>query len=194
MIGVEINTAQIARLETAVRNAGKSISKEISGALNQVSKKTKLNMGKGIRDVVAMNKSDSEQSLKISAGATPQNLQVTVSLKKTRRLGLRHFGARQDAKGVSYKIGKGGGRKRVNGAFQGPKPGVIKLSWRGNVFKRSGKARLPIYQLRGVSPFGAYVKNDLEQVDVKAVNDELTKQLERRIKLNVLRANGLVST
>jgi len=127
------------------------------------------------------------------AKATEHNLTAIVTLKKTKRLGLRHFGARQDKRGVSYKIGKKGGRSRVDGAFQGPKPGVMRMKWRGNAFKRVGTSRLPIVQLKGVSAYGAYAKNELAGPQVTAIESELTKQMERRINLNVLRANGLVS-
>ena len=75
----------------------------------------------------------------------------------------------------------------------GPKPGAVKTSWRGNAFKRVGSGRLPIIQIKGVSAFGAYVKNNLAGPQVEAVNAELTKQIERRINLNVLRASGLVT-
>jgi hypothetical protein len=56
----------------------------------------------------------------------------------------------------------------------------------------AGKMRQPIQQRFGVSAFGAYAKNDLEGPQVKEINKELSKQMERRINLNILRANGLV--
>lgn len=193
MIAIEIDKGQLESLRQAAEQAKKKLPKELAAAINAVSKKTKLQMGRDIRATVALKKDESEKPLSIRASATAQNLQAIVSLKKTKRLGLRHFGARQDKRGVTFKIGKQGGRQRVNGAFQGPKPGVMKASWRGNVFRRVGKERTPIVQLKGVSAFGAYVKNNLQGPQVKAINAELTKQIERRIKLNVLRASGLVS-
>jgi hypothetical protein len=138
-------------------------------------------------------KKESEEPLRISAKATAEQPKKTVRIAKTRRLGLRHFGAKQDKTGVSFKISKQGGRQRVQGAFQGPKPGVMNVKWRGNAFRRVGKERLPIIHLRGVSAFGAYVKNKFTKAQIKRINDELSKQMERRIKLNILRASGLVS-
>lgn len=193
MIGIEIKADQLTRLREATGEAKKSFTKELAGAINAVSKKTKLQIGRDIRSTVAMKKDESEKPLSIRAKATEQNLTAIVTLKKTKRLGLRHFGARQDKRGVSYKIGKKGGRSRVDGAFQGPKPGVMRMKWRGNAFKRVGTSRLPIVQLKGVSAYGAYAKNELAGPQVTAIESELTKQMERRINLNVLRANGLVS-
>ena len=67
------------------------------------------------------------------------------------------------------------------------------MSWKGNAFKRVGASRLPIVMLKGVSAYGAYAKNELSGPQVEAINAELTKQMERRIKLNILRAEGLVA-
>jgi hypothetical protein len=194
MIAIEINRAQLQRLTDAVNASGKKLSKEIAGAINQVSRKTKLEMGREIRKQVAIPKDEVEKPLKIKTQATGESLSAIVSLKETPRLGLRHFGARQDKRGVSYKISKRGGRKRVNGAFQGPKPGTMKTSWKGNAFRRVTRSRLPIIKLLAVSAYGTYKKNDMAGPQVKAIEDELSKQLDRRINLNVLRASGLVTT
>ena len=193
MIAIEINSGQLAALKDAVGKAGKKFSKELAGAINAVSKKTKLQIGRDIRATVALKKDESEKPISIRATATPESLKAIVTLKKTKRLGLRHFGARQDKRGVSYKINKKGGRSRADGAFQGPKPGVMKMSWKGNAFKRVGASRLPIVMLKGVSAYGAYAKNELSGPQVEAIESELEKQMDRRIKLNVLRASGLVS-
>jgi len=193
MIAIEINSGQLAALKDAVGKAGKKFSKELAGAINAVSKKTKLQIGRDIRATVALKKDESEKPISIRATATPENLKAIVTLKKTKRLGLRHFGARQDKRGVSYKINKKGGRSRADGAFQGPKPGVMKTSWKGNAFRRVGASRLPIVMLKGVSAYGAYAKNELSGPQVEAIESELAKQMDRRIKLNVLRASGLVS-
>ena len=193
MIAIEIDKGKLKELLEATKKAGKSFPKELAQAINQVSKKTRLDIGRDIRKTVALKKADSEKPIKVMSTATTGKLSATVRLNKTRRLGLNAFGARQDKSGVSYRISKNGGRKRVAGAFQGPRPGVMKVSWRGNAFKRVGKSRLPIVKLRAVSAWGAYAKNDLSGPQVKAIEAELAKQMERRIKLNILRANGLVS-
>jgi len=194
MFKARIDAGQAKALIDATTKAGRSFGKELSAAINDVSRKTKVKVGKDIRAVVAIKTAEAKKPISIQGKASAQNLQVMVRLKKTDRLGLRHFGARQTKKGVSYKISKKGGRTFVAGAFQGPTPKAIKMSWRGNVFKRVGKSRLPIVQIKGVSAFGAYVKNNLEKPGRAEVAAELFKQVERRIKLNVLRANGLVST
>ena len=193
MIAIEIDSKQLKQLREAVGKAKSKFGRELAAAINQVARKTKLDIGRDVRSVIAIKKKESEAPLKISAKATADQPRTTVSIAKTLRLGLRHFGARQDKRGVSFKISKQGGRQRVDGAFQGPKPGVMNVKWKGNAFRRIGKERLPIIHLRGVSAFGAYVKNKFTKTQIKRINDELRKQMERRIKLNILRASGLVS-
>jgi hypothetical protein len=193
MISIEIDAKQLKRLRIAVGKAKKNFGRELAAAINAVAKKGRLEVGREVRKTINIKKDESEKPLKIRGTATAERPTSTVSLDKTRRLGLRHFGAKQDARGVTYKIAKQGGRQRVEGAFQGPKPGVMKMSWKGNAFRRAGKSRLPIIHLRGVSAFGAIAKNNLEKPLRQAMADNLQKQVERRIKLNVLRAEGLVS-
>jgi hypothetical protein len=194
MISMSVDQSQIKRLEAAVRGAGKSMSKEISAAINAVAKKTRLDMGRKIRSELNIGKESVESTIKIVRPSTPGSLSAGVRLNETKRIPLRDFGAKQNKAGVSYKISKRGGRATVAGAFQGPKPGEIKASWRGRVFKRVGKSRLPVVQLMGPSPWGVFVKRRMTAVQIAETEAELKKQIERRINLNVLRANGLVKS
>lgn len=194
MLNIQIDAVQLRRLKDATSRAKRSFGKELAAACNAAAKKTRLEMGREIRQVLAVSKVDAEAPLKITKDASPESVAAKVVLSKTARLGMRHFAAKQDKRGVSYKIAKNGGRKRVDGAFQGPRPGVMKASWKGNAFKRSGKSRLPIVQIKGPSVFGAYVKNELTPVQLESTREELRKQIERRINLNILRAEGLVTT
>lgn len=192
MIGIEVDARQLRRLKEAVGKARKSLPRELAAAVNSVSKKTRLNIGREIRKTVNLKKDQAERPIKITQTATAEVPTAKVSLAKEVRLGLQHFGARQDKKGVSYKIARQGGRKRVAGAFMGPRPGTLAPRLNGGVFRRVGESRLPIVKLKGVSPYGAYAKNDLSEAEVKAINANLSKEMERRINLNILRANGLV--
>jgi hypothetical protein len=193
MIAIDIDAKQLKRLRESVGKAKKKFGRELAAAINATAKKTKLDIGRDVRSVIAIKKAKSEESTKVLSKATAENPRNTVRIKKTPRLGLQHFGARQDQRGVSYKINKQGGRQRINGAFQGPRPGQIKPSWSGLVLQRTGKAKTPIFYVLGVSVWGAYLKRNFGKPQIKRINDELRKQMERRIKLNILRAEGLVS-
>jgi hypothetical protein len=193
MIGIEVNAKQIKRLTEAVRKARKNFPRELAAAVNSVSKKTRISIGRRIRQTINLKKADAEKPIKIKKTATAQTPVGVVSIDRETRAGLQHFAARQNARGVSYKISKQGGRKLVAGAFMGPRPGVLASKLNGGVFKRVGKSRQPIVKLYGVSPYGAYAKNNMSKAEVEFINKSLMTEMERRIKLNILRASGLVS-
>ena len=209
MIAIEIDKGKLKELRASVDKAGKSFPKELAGAINQVGRKTRLDMGREVRKVIAVKKKPSERHIKVVSKATAEHLQTVVTLskgKKPYRPGLQDFGAKQHGSGVSYRISKTGGRKTVKGAFMGPKPGVLAPWLYGGVYKRTGgaktkarkgryagKMREPIIKLNGVSVYAAYKKNNLTGPQIKTINAELAKEMDRRIKLNILRANGLVS-
>jgi hypothetical protein len=193
MIGIEVNAKQIKRLTEAVGKARKNFPRELAAAVNSVSKKTRISIGRRIRQTINLKKADAEKPIKIKKTATAQTPVGVVSIDRETRAGLQHFAARQNARGVSYKISKQGGRKLVAGAFMGPRPGVLAPKLNGGVFKRVGKSRQPIVKLYGVSPYGAYAKNNMSKAEVEFINKSLMTEMERRIKLNILRASGLVS-
>jgi hypothetical protein len=191
MIAVTVDAGQLARLRKAVDGAGKKIPKELAMAVNKAAKGATVDISRRVRDKIVLAAKTTKESLKISGKATAERPQTTVTVKETKRLGLRHFKAQQVATGTTYKISKSGGKQLAVGAFQGPKPGIQKLSWKGNAFRRVGKARLPIMRLSGVSPYGVVKKNDMPPKIVEAINKRLLTEMERRIQFNVARAAGL---
>jgi hypothetical protein len=163
-------------------------------AVNATSKKTVAIWAKEVSKEVATAQKNIKSTIKVSKKASAgesKSPTAVVTQKKTGRIPLRDFGARQNKSGTSYKIGRGK-RGFVAGAFQGPKPGVMKASWRGRVFKRVGAGRLPIIQLFGPSPWGVSIKNDLKKPTVKATRIELIKQIERRIRFLKLKQSGAI--
>ena len=193
MISINIDAKQLKKLRAAVDRSGKKFKVEMAAAMNATAKKAKGQISKRIRTELAVKAGDLNALIKTGRKASTTSLVSSVSLTKTARLPLRVFGARQVAAGVTYKISNKRGRKLAKSAFQGPKPGVMKVSWRGNVFARVGKGRLPITKLMGASPWGVFVTNDMTPEQVADIEVELANQIDRRIKLNILRAEGLVT-
>jgi hypothetical protein len=193
LISINIDTKQLKKLRAAVDRSGKKFKPEMAAAMNATAKKARGQINKRVRTELAVKAGDLNKLIKNNRKASSTNLIATVSLTKTARLPLRVFGARQVAAGVTYKISPKKGRKLAKGAFQGPRPGVMNVQWKGNVFARIGKSRLPITKLMGASPWGVFVKNDMTPEQITDIEAELSKQIERRIKLNILRAEGLVS-
>lgn len=196
MITIEPAMVKINRLTLAVGKARRSMGRELAAAINETTKKGQNEMARNIRSVVNMKAGAAKKAVRTGKRATAENLVGVTSIPKESRKGwgLQHFGGRQTKKGVTYRINKVGGRSMISGAFMGPRPGQLAPKLHGGVFKRIGANRLPIVKLYGVSPFGAYTKNNFEPTDVLFIEKTLNEQVDRRINLNVLRASGLVKT
>jgi len=118
-----------------------------------------------------------------------------VTLDAAQRINLRHFGARQTKKGVGYKIDRGGKRKTVVGAFQGPRPGRMNIKWKGMPFIRDNLAnnRSTIRPLGwGPSPYGVLKKNDQVKVVEAIIRAELRKQMAERLRYLTLKKSGTI--
>lgn len=192
MLTAQVDKAQITKLSATLKGDAKKIKREVAIAINAVGKKTEAMMAKEVGKELATPQKNIKKAIYLRSKATPAHLGTTVSVPKAKRLPLRDFNPRQNRTGVSYKVSKTKGRGFVAGAFQGPKPGVIKASWRGNVFKRTGKSRLPIIKLKGPSVWGVVVKGDTAKVVASHSRDELKFQIDRRIRFQILKQRGAI--
>lgn len=191
MITFSANDRAIKELSRALRGNEKKLRQQLKIAVNATSRKTRSEMTKGVGKELATAQKNIRPTINVTQKAkATQNPQAKVTQSKTKRIGLRDFGARQTKVGVSYKTSKSTGRKVVPGAFQGPKPGVINTKTRGHVFKRPGSSRLPIAKLHGPSPWGVFVVNKLKKPIVAISQTELTKQIKRRTRFLLLKQNG----
>ena len=192
MIGIEVNANQLTALRKACGEAKKSFAKELAAGINATAKDVRLKISRDIGSEITMPAKDIKDRISTRDKATAVSPVAVVSLGWKKREGIQYFKARQTKSGVTYKISKKGGRGVVLGAFMGPSPGTFAPKLYGGVFKRIGSARLPITKLRAVSAAGAFVKNKHDAVMPGFIEQKMLAQMERRINLNVLRANGLV--
>jgi len=204
MSAITIDSSQFNRLATAVAAAGKSLPKELAAAVNATVKDAEIKMARDIGSEITMKIGDIKKNIKTPRKATAANTEGIVSLSWSRREGLENFKAKLIKAGVSYKISKKSGRGFVAGAFMGPKPGMLAPKLYGGVYmrvgpkrtftkgRRQGKQGQLIVRLFGVSPAGVFLKNKYNDVLPGFIQEKLKAQLDRRINLNVLRANGLV--
>ena len=116
-------------------------------AINRTMEQAKTAMSREIRGEFNISASKVNQSLRITRASFRDGLyRITAALesptKRGRSLNLINFAARQTAKGVTVNIKRGGGRKLLAGAF---------IANEGRtVFRRVGKARLPIQALQTI--------------------------------------------
>lgn len=189
---VTADNAQIARMKAAIENTGKQLRKELVVAVNATAGKSKSIIAKQIGKELAVAQKDIKTTISQSRRAGELDISATVEVKKEKRLGLNKFGARQTKKGVSYKVSKSKGRSFIPGAFQGPKPGLMKASWKGNAFKRVGKSRKPIVKLKGPSTWGVFVVGKKIGPSTAETEQELKKQVDRRIRFLLLKQAGTI--
>lgn len=169
-------------MKATIEKTGKKLKKELSIAVNATAKRSKSIIAKQVANELAVSQKDIKTTISQSRRASESDISATVEVKKEKRLGLNKFGARQIKKGVSYKVSKSKGRSFIQGAFQGPKPGLMKASWKGNVFKRVGKARKPIIKLKGPSVWGVFVAGKKIGPSISEIEAELKKQIGERIR------------
>lgn len=192
MLEFSIDSRQVIELERALGKKAKRLPIELKIAVNAAAKKSRGAISKQIRTELAAPAKSVNKTISIKSQATEKSAKAIVVVKKTSRIPLRDFGARQNNVGVSAKVSKTRGRTVIPGAFQGPRPGAMKTSWRGRVFKRVGKNRLPIVQLWGPSPWGVAAKKNMQPQAQKDANTELRKQIERRIRFHNLKQSGAI--
>lgn len=122
--------------------------KATASALNKVVAQAKTAMSKEIRAEFVLPASTVNQSLRVSrARAVRGSAHMMVDLSSISRpgkrsLNLAHFNAKQTAKGVSFKISRGGPRKVIPGSFL--------INGGKTVMIREGKGRLPIKAIQTI--------------------------------------------
>ena len=183
-VGYRINRTKLNALTTAVDESGRDLEREIAAVVNATATKTMGLMAKGVTREIAVKQKSVKKTLTKGKRATPQFPNTSVTLRKTSRLSLREFKPRQTKKGVSYKISKTGGRKKITTAF------VNQTKLYGHVFVRKGSKRLPLQKLWGPSPWGVFVKQNMTPETTQQVEAEMLTQLDRRINFNKLKASG----
>lgn len=189
---VKIDDNQIRQMKAAIENTGRKLRRELKTAVNATASRCKSIVAKQIGSELAVPQKVIKGTIKQTRKPNEVDISAVIEVLKGDRIPLREFGARQTKKGVSYRVSKTRGRKLAEGAFQGPRPGLMKSSWRGRAFKRVGKSRLPITQLYGPSPWGVFVVGDKIGPTVEQTQAELKKQVDRRIRFLQLKQAGTI--
>lgn len=188
---IKIDKRQIEKLQKVMNASPAKLTREVTIAINETQKKTLREVVKPVASELAIAQKIIKTAIK-GQRSKKKELRASVTVTKTERISLREFRPKQNKKGVAYKISKTKGRRMMPGAFQGPKPGAIKVSWRGNVFKREGKSRLPIHKKSGPSVWGVYVKSNKDRGIRKGAQKELSRQIQRRIRFQKLKQSGAI--
>lgn len=193
---------QFEELAKAASMVKSNVKKELRIALNATLKLVASKVAKVVTEELNTTQKVIKRSLR-NKKANSLNDKAIVTIKawaigessdpaEKRRLSLRHFKPRQSGKGVAVKISKKKGRVFIANAFMGPKPGILREKWQGDVYKRQGKPRTPIFKKSGPSVWGVYVASGKDAEVRTTARIALEKQIERRIRFLTLKAQGKI--
>lgn len=144
--------------------------KAFKRASARVATQGRTEISKGIRTHINIKAGDLKNELKVAKHKTG----ASITLRESDRLSLKYFDAKQNKKGVTYKINKGRGRGFIPSAFI-----VNKLG--GNVFKRVSKSRLPISKLMGASAWGTFVVKSMYKPTGRDLDQKFNQRLRHEI-------------
>lgn len=176
LLTVSVDPTQISDLKARLVKKPGQIMDAVAGAINDTAKHAEVFANQQIRKRLNVKK-DVVDKVISRTWATPKKPQAVVTVSETARIALKDFDARQTNKGVTYRIEKGGPRKRISDAFG---PDIPRLG--GNVFRRVGKSRLPIKKLFGPSPWGVYVKAGMPRLTKEESDRFLQNRLDHRLQ------------
>jgi hypothetical protein len=192
-----IDRGDLRELSARLGGMQKKIDAALKRPLNRTADKARSLIAKEITERINIKRSDllgtskkHSKSKLISKSSVKSNA-ITVTLSKTKRPQLIDFGAKETARGVTYKIRRGGKRSLIKGGFIITSNGATFVTKRdGRPKKRSDRNNKWISPvvgpLRGASPWGVYVKNNLG----KQIRIELTGYLKKEVRAainNVIR-------
>lgn len=176
-----LDKQSLAAVSEVISNLGFSAARELKTAVSKTSKKTKLESARRLKFVLPAPTRVLKKAI-ISGKSRNEGLSQEVVLWQGHPIPLKHLGARQTRKGVTYKSGLGQ-KGFAQSAFTVDRFGR-------NVFKRSGKSRVPIDKLYGPSPGEMYESGGVAKKAIEVATQELPKQIKERVRFLTLKAQG----
>ena len=191
LVEIKVNEKQLANVRRILAEVPGGMAKLMSMAINRTATSSKAEIVRRLRAEINMTAKRIRQNITIEKASRARWLATIDMFGK--RVPLIHFGARQIKKGVSYKIQRSGGRKKI---VDEPRP-FIQTMPSGNVgvFRRWPKnvRRLPIIQLFGPSVGRAFKESGTVRDEVmRHSSAQLEKNIDQRVEyiLNKWRASA----
>jgi hypothetical protein len=185
---------QLVAANARFKNAAKRVTSAIDKSVREVTKATARQMAKSISEKIMISqkvllgtRASKSKHIETRHRTLIGNATGEIVLSKTSRLQLIYFGAKQNSKGVTYKIERKGQRRFIKSAF------ITTANNQRFVTKRLSKKRLPITgPLRGPSPWGVFVLSGMIQPTADFARTRLRSALSRQLRAARLRAEGVI--
>lgn len=201
MFSMQLNVRErdLRKLGDATNRFNKSFDGRLATVMNRTARFTATYMVDEIVGKVVLKpanvkshgkKNGKQKQVYQSLKATARRLRAQAKVRKLHRYGLEKFGkAKQNGTGTAYQIDRSGGQKVAIGAFMGPKPNRKAPKLHGAVFKRVGKARLPIARKKGASVWGVATAMKLKMKAKRFAKRQMQREIHVMIN-KLLRENG----
>lgn len=190
MITISLDDRQLKVLEKALGDSKKQLGKIVVRIANKTAAKHQTQISKKLRTFVKVNATTAKESLSIRKAREPNHFSAKVVINKTKRIALNRFGAKQNKKGVNYRISKTE-KGFIKSAF------IIETK-SGHVFTRKNPyvakgPRDPNRQLttpyRGTTMWNVYDRHKLEEWSQRETANEMLFQLDVQLK-SILKRQG----
>ena len=189
MIKIKVDDRKLKELQKVVSESGRRLPRELNTAINKTLTRAKSIVAEpiaGPKGELNTSQKSVKQALDTKLSSS-SSLQAKITLRKTERIAIsrKTFRARQNKKGVSYKISRRGPTRTIIGGFMVQQYG-------DHVYKRSSPLRATGARKYGPSPWGVYFKKNLDKSVREKISNELTKQIDARIRFLKLKNAGTI--
>jgi hypothetical protein len=185
MITIGIDPQQIKRLEASLGDKAKRLPREIQTAINATARKVASETAKDLSKIMPLKQKTLKKIVKQKSKATSDRLRAVVNVGGGYPIPLRMFKPTQLARGVSVKMRKKVGRSIIRDAW-------IARQFGNHVYKRLTEERKPIAKQFGPKPGDYFQELGTEKKAYAIAATELKKQIERRIRFQILKSQGTI--
>lgn len=178
-VAMSISPQQLADLQRDLADKPRKIPLAIRAALNRTAEHARTRIRRALRDEITIQYKDTARFVTVKKAIKTSDTAV-VSITGS-RLRLTEVGAKQNARGVSYRIHRQGERTSIRSAFIFQ----ARKDIRDHVWKRKdGAGRFPIQPLFG--PSMPQVVLDSPHIQ-RVIDTDLRDELEKNLNSQVLR-------
>ena len=181
---VTINPIALESMKKVIGNLTTSISKELAIAVNLTAKQTRIQTARALKKELNVPVKILKKAVSTRSKATAKKTKAIIGLHGGYPIPLKHFKPRVTRAGVVAKINSRLKTKTVlPNAF-------MPQRYNGSVVERLGKPRTPLKTQYGPSPGTAFKEAGVKDLAVAVAEATLPKEIQRRIRFLILKANG----
>lgn len=179
-IDIKITEEDLLDVRIALGRMAHRSRQAVSGAINETLAEVKTRSARNIYKRFNLTSARIKKDIHVKR-STPATLTGEVRYERTRPIGLRQFGARQTAKGVSYAIVRGKKQFIPHAFIQTAKGGEhVFIRYKGP--GPSGMVgRFKIHRLVGISVQEAFVRSGLAEKEFIDAEATFRKNLDQRV-------------